>query len=303
MTASTVVGLDNKDNQLYGYGNGSTNAAGSLVFSNNVLYGGNLTGAVTGTPLPESPSTAGCMWNSVMGGAYCMWNNTVSQHNTLTGGSAYTTFHSTVSAWSLLNEMDGSAGAIGGSAHGGYNTLIGGDAVNVNGSYIENMLRGTAFGMGGSASGGHNTLIGGDNLSATSGLAINYMYGDAYTKSDTASGGYNTLIAGTGINGNKIYNYMWGDAHTVSGTTTTGGYNLFEFQDNGTAKAGTQNFIYDFSQSKSDHIEFSHVAGVTGFSNLIITQSSGNTIIHAGSDVVTLVGFAGTLHASDFIFV
>jgi len=41
---------------------------------------------------------------------------------------------------------------------------------------------------------------------------------------------------------------------------------------------------------------------VTGFSNLVISQSGGNTIIKAGSDAVTLVGFSGSLKTSDFIF-
>jgi len=299
----TVIGINNQDNVLYGYGNGNTNVIGNLVFSNNVIKGGDLTGVVSGAPAPGSPSTSGTMWNDCIGGAYCMFNTTTSQHNTLTGGSAYTTFHSPVSSWSILNEMMGSAGTMFGSSSGGYNILIGGDAKNTNGSYVSNYLRGTAFAMTDSSTGGHNTITGGNNLSATSGLVTNYLYGDAYIKQVNASGGYNTLIAGTGINGNNVINKMWGDANTVTGTTTTGGHDIFIFQDNGTARVGTQNYINDFSQAISDHIEFSHVAGVTGFSNLVITQSSGNTIIHAGNDAVTLVGFAGTLNASDFIFV
>jgi len=188
----TVIGINNQDNVLYGYGNGNTNVIGNLVFSNNVIKGGDLTGVVSGAPAPGSPSTSGTMWNDCIGGAYCMFDTTTSQHNTLTGGSAYTTFHSPVSSWSILNEMMGSAGTMFGSSSGGYNILIGGDAKNTNGSYVSNYLRGTAFAMTDSSTGGHNTITGGNNLSATSGLVTNYLYGDAYIKQVNASGGYNT---------------------------------------------------------------------------------------------------------------
>jgi len=293
----TISGIDNQDNHINGYGVYGSDMRGTLVTSNNVFYGGNNTGAATGTRA-INPAT---VWNAIIGGAYCIYDNTVSQHNTLTGGSSYVTL-SSGTACSVLNEIMGSAGTMFGSSHGGYNTVTGGDSKNINGSFVWNTLEGTAYSMYNSSTGGHNTVIGGDNLSGTKGMVTNYLFGDSQTKSDYAVGGYNTVIAGTGINGNGVKNQMWGDAKTVTGTTTTGGHDLFIFADNGTAKVGTQNYINDFSQTVSDHIEFSHVAGVTGFSNLVITHSGSNTIIQAGSDAVTLVGFTGTLHASDFIF-
>jgi len=120
--------------------------------------------------------------------------------------------------------------------------------------------------------------------------------------SDNASGGYNTLIAGTGISGNDISNNMWGDAQSISTTSHQLGHDLFVFRDKGTMTVGTQNSIYDFSHSLSDKIEFSHVKGVHNFGNLQISSQNGNTVIQAGADIVTLVGFTETLHASDFIF-
>ncbi len=288
------LSYDNQDNHFYGYGVDRSNMTGALVSSNNVFVGESLDGPATGT----QELGVGRVWNTAIGGAYCMYDNTVSQHNNLTGGSSFTTFNG--SNASVLNEMMGSAGTMFGFSSGGYNTLIGGDAKNINGSFVWNTLEGTAFSMNNSSTGGHNTLIGGNNLSGTKGMVTNYLFGDSQAKSDYAVGGYNTVIAGTGINGNGVINQMWGDSKTVSGTPA-GGHNLFIFRDNGTARVGAKNYINDFSQGVSDHIEFRHVAGVTAFSDLVITQSGGNTIIHAGSDAVTLVGFSGTLHASDFI--
>ncbi|MEI8186023.1 MAG: hypothetical protein WCG19_04955 [Chlorobiaceae bacterium] len=295
MTTLISIGIVNQDNHFYGY-SASQNMKGTLVTSNNVFDGGDLTGPSTGA----QELGVGRVWNAAIGGAYCMYDKTVSRYNILTGGSSYTTFNG--SNVSVLNEMMGTAGTMFGFSSGGYNTLIGGDAKNVNGSFVWNTLEGTAFSMNNSSTGGHNTLMGGDNFSATGGLVTNYLFGDSQIKSDHAAGGYNTIIAGTGINGNGVINQMWGDAITVLGTTTTGGHDLFIFADNGTASVGTQNYIYDFSQAVSDHIEFSHIDGVTRFSDLVITQSGGSTIIHAGSDAVTLVGFSGSLQASDFIF-
>jgi hypothetical protein len=61
--------------------------------------------------------------------------------------------------------------------------------------------------------------------------------------------------------------------------------------------------VEDFSQTQHDVIEFSDVAGVTSFANLSFdtTTVPGSTIIHAGADQVTLVGFTGTLTAHDFL--
>ena len=94
----------------------------------------------------------------------------------------------------------------------------------------------------------------------------------------------------------------------MSGSNVTLGQDTFIFKDN-VAKGqtvGTQNFIFDFSQSQHDVIEFSGVAGVNSFADIAkhIDQTTvpGNTIINAGTDTVTLVGFTGTLTAHDFVF-
>ena len=66
---------------------------------------------------------------------------------------------------------------------------------------------------------------------------------------------------------------------------------------------GTHNTIEDFSQSQQDKIEFSGVAGVQSFADLIITQIGTSTIITAGADQVTLHNFTNALTANDFLFV
>jgi Ca2+-binding RTX toxin-like protein len=83
-----------------------------------------------------------------------------------------------------------------------------------------------------------------------------------------------------------------------------------------TGGAGSDTFVFnpgsgketvtDFNQSQHDVIEFAGVfAGgthITSIGQLVINQSGGNTVIHAGADAVTLVGFTGTLTAHDFVF-
>ena len=79
---STLIGINNNDNKLYGYGNGSSNVHGTLIFSNNVIVGGdNLAGNTSK------------ITNILIGGAYCMYDTTISQHNTLKGGNCYSTFN------------------------------------------------------------------------------------------------------------------------------------------------------------------------------------------------------------------
>ena len=120
----------------------------------------------------------------------------------------------------------------------------------------------------------------------------------------SAHAGDNTLIAGTATAGSIVINDMWGNAQTIFDSTVTLGQNTFIFKDTATQTVGTQNSIHDFIQTQHDLIEFAGVAGVTGFGNLTFdtTTTPGSTIIHAGADVVTLVGFTGTLTAHDFVF-
>lgn len=123
---------------------------------------------------------------------------------------------------------------------------------------------------------------------------------------DTARGGNDILIAGTAIAGSTVTNLMWGDAAVMSGSAIAG-QDTFVFKDNLAAgqTVGIFNFVEDFSQTQHDVIEFSGVAGVTSFANLSFdtTTDPGSTIIHAGADQVTLVGFTGTLTAHDFLIV
>ena len=50
--------------------------------------------------------------------------------------------------------------------------------------------------------------------------------------------------------------------------------------------------------------QFIGVVGATTFHDLIFdtTTTPGSTVIHAGADAVTLVGFTGTLTEHDFLF-
>jgi hypothetical protein len=76
---------------------------------------------------------------------------------------------------------------------------------------------------------------------------------------------------------------------------------LGEVKDTATQTVGIQNFVGDFSQSQLDQIQFSGVAGVTTFADLSFdtTTTPGSTIIQAGADQVTVVGFTGTLTTND----
>jgi hypothetical protein len=75
------------------------------------------------------------------------------------------------------------------------------------------------------------------------------------------------------------------------------------FKDIGLVTVGTQNTVEDFSQSQQDKIEFSGVAGVQSFADLIITQVGTSTVLTAGEDQVTLHNFTNSLTANDVLFV
>ena len=86
-----------------------------------------------------------------------------------------------------------------------------------------------------------------------------------------------------------------------------GGADTFVFHDNGTMTVGINNFIHDFSQAQHDKIKFWDVANVHNFADLhfdrtISGNNTVNTVIHAGDDEVTLLGFNGTLTPHDFLF-
>jgi hypothetical protein len=153
--------------------------------------------------------------------------------------------------------------------------------------------------MSGSTKGGNDTLIGGNNTGT--GTVSNILFGDAQVMSGSAKGGDDTLQAGTAAPGCMVINDMWGDGQ-LSGCAK-GGTDLFVFKDNGSMTVGTHNTIEDFSQSQQDKIQFSGVAGVQSFADLIITQGGTDTIIAAGADQVTLHNFTNLLTTNDFLFV
>lgn len=109
--------------------------------------------------------------------------------------------------------------------------------------------------------------------------------------------GNDILVAGTQTGDANTYNAMWGD----SSGNSKGGADTFVFHDTGAAKVGTQNYIMDFDPTEHDHIQFIGVDGVTSFADLTFDTTTSGTITHAGADTVTLVGYTGALHASDFI--
>jgi hypothetical protein len=154
-----------------------------------------------------------------------------------------------------------------------------------------------------SAKGGNDTLTGGN--SSGSGEVENNLVGDAEQMLGTTKGGNDVLTAGTATTGGSVSNDMWGDAEDRL-DAAKGGADTFVFKDdvaNG-ARVGTDNHIFDFNQSEHDKIQFSGVAGVDGFEDLIIVFDpvSGDTTINAGSDAVTLVDFTGALTDRDFVF-
>ena len=147
---------------------------------------------------------------------------------------------------------------------------------------MTNVLYGDAYEMFGKAQGGDDTLTGGNNASIA-GFVSNALYGDAYSMSYTTKGGNDVLIAGTASAGSTVNNQMYGDGGMTG--LATGGADTFVFKDNGVMTVGTNNQIYDFSQSQHDHIQFSGIAGVYGFGNLTFDTKTipGSTIIHAGT--------------------
>lgn len=223
-------------------------------------------------------------------------------YNKATGGSDEVTGGDNTGGGAVTNNLFGDASTMYDNSKGGNDTLTGGN--NSGTGAAHNYLYGDAFSVTGANNGwpfwgvtcGNDTLIGG---SASAGSVENYFYGDAKDASG-AKFGSDVLIAGTAAEGGTVYNYMYGDAE--DNNAGFGAADLFVFSDDGSQTVGTNNYIYDFSQFQNDRIEFSGVDGVHGFADLGITFNGGNTIIVAGSDEVTLVGFSGTLTANNFLF-
>src|SRR5262249_50087717 len=154
-----------------------------------------------------------------------------------------------------------------------------------------NELFGDARDMSGAAHGGDDTLTGGDHNGGGGGV-VNTLVGDAEQMSGTAHGGNDPLISGL-----NTPHQRWGGAQSLL-ESATGGQDTFVF-----VGAFGSDFVNDFRQGE-DEIEF-QVAGVADFDDLVITQIGSDTVISTNlstTDSVTLVGFTGTLTASDFLF-
>jgi hypothetical protein len=189
-----------------------------------------------------------------------------------------------------------------GNAVGGNDVLTGGTTATAFNNHrpVGTSLYGDAVFMSDSAKGGNDVLSGVSNTGSSQPLS-NSLVGDAALMSGSSRGGNDILIAGTAAPGCSITNDMWGDGRLSD--TAQGGKDQFVFRDAGSMTVGTHNTIEDFNQSQQDKIEFSGVAGVQTFADLIITQSGTDTIVTAGADQVTLHNFTHSLTANDFLFV
>jgi hypothetical protein len=203
----------------------------------------------------------------------------------------------------LLNDLYGDAFRMAGTVRGGDDKLTGGEMSG--GSTLANTIRGDASQMYNSTRGGDDVLTGGNN--SGSGIVTNRMLGEGDEMYNSARGGDDVLHAGRSTSAGKVINEMWGDAQAMF-DASQGGSDTFVFENNIALgqTVGAENYIYDFSQRQHDTIHFVGVAGVTAFSDLWSEASTYNgiasTIIHAGAEAVTLVGFTGALTASDFWF-
>ena len=166
-------------------------------------------------------------------------------------------------------------------------TQKGKDQILVGVDNQDNTLVGDANTITDHAKRASDTLIGGNNSGVDS--IENDLFGDAFTMSGFAHGGNDIVSGGDDNESGDVTNVLDGDADNLAAGQTVVIFN----------------FVEDFSQTQHDVIEFSGVAGVTSFANLSFdtTTDPGSTIIHAGADQVTLVGFTGTLTAHDFLIV
>jgi serralysin len=234
-------------------------------------------------------------FNFLIGDAFTMDGASRGGDDTLTGGL------------NSLNELFGDAYSLSGRAHGGNDTLTGGTGIFTPPFSDPTILEyGDAFAMHDHARGGDDTLVGGfgqavylygdartldgdsrggdDTLIADSG---SYLYGDAFSLSDSARGGDDILVSG------RFTDNMWGDAQVIDGSAVSTGADTYVFGPG----SGTD-YIHDFRQGDHDKIDV-RAYDFHDISDLTIV---GNAIEFDAFNRVVLVGFGGTLHASDFIF-
>jgi hypothetical protein len=277
----TLVGTDNQNNFIIG---DVDNIMHDAKGGNDVLIGG-------------SNSSSTFVVNLLLGDARFTIDNAK-------GGSDYLIGGSSSGSGFTANDLFGDAqhlqeaAQLGSFAQGGNDVLIGGS--NSGSGTLMNHLWGDAENMFYEAQGGNDVLIGGD--STGSGVVGNGLVGDASNVLFRVQGGNDTLIAGTHSGGGStVVNNMWGDwAHDLTGGQPVAlpGHDTFVFNGN----FGNQTYVHDFHQGE-DLIDIVAAHGL-GLDALTITQSGSDTLVHLTSDpndVITLVGFTGTLTQSDFL--
>jgi hypothetical protein len=171
--------------------------------------------------------------------------------------------------------------------------LIGGS--NTGSGTTSNELQGDAYAMFDSAQGGNDTLTGGN---ASSGVVSNSLIGDAaFVTGDTVQMGDDILIAGTQSGSGSVTNFMYGDAFDISGSPVRGS-DIFVFNGN----VGDQNYVVDFQQDV-DHIDINGLSidDLTITTGVDPTFDVESTFITDGTNMVSLVGFTGTLTQHDLV--
>ena len=154
---------------------------------------------------------------------------------------------------------------------------------------------------------GNDSLVGGDGSDRLNGLrGRDTLEGGAGNDSLLGVGGRDRLIGGTGndtLNGGFHHDVYEGD----------GGSDTFQFFKVGHVKTDV---IRDFNQAQSDHVDFSHIAGLAFMGSADFTGAGhevrfehvgGNTLVEidtngdsAADATLKLIGNID-LHASDFI--
>lgn len=274
----TLVGIDNEGNLLIG---DVDNIVDGAKGGNDVLIGGHITDLDNNSLYGDAVT---------IGRSFSVGDSTPRGGNDILIGGNYDG-----SGFPLRLQF------IFGDAHeffrarGGEDVLRGGS--NSGSGTLQNVLWGDADDMFIRGVGGNDVLIGGN--STGSGVVQNGFFGDARIAGILLQGGNDTLIAGTQSGGGTVMNFMWGDWQMDNGQgSNRPGHDTFVFDGN----FGNQTYVEDLHQGE-DVLDIVAAHGL-GLGALTITQNGSDTLVHLTSDpnnVITLVGFTGTLTQSDFV--
>jgi Ca2+-binding RTX toxin-like protein len=189
--------------------------------------------------------------------------------------------------------------------------------INWTGTGVNDVKNGTAGDDRLDGAGGHDTLRGGagyDTLFGQSG--DDTLYGgidddvlDGGSGNDKLYGGdaADTLIGGTG--NDELYGGEWFDI--LNGGTGNDILDGGTFDDQLTTGTGLDVVVIDDEsgddtlldfQNGVDKISFAPHSTVNGFSDLTVVNQGGNALVTFGSDSLLIIGAAGQVEASDFIF-